>query len=249
MASLQFNDETDYQGLIQECERKLYNREYGRISDDSIELKTWTTYLNHGVDWVQTRIFKSDTRWQFDDANYGTYPNFTDDLVDNHNDYRLDVEHVKLHGVSIKNADGDYYALQPIDKNDYSGPLEEVYGTKGTPAYYDKVADAVRIYPAPDATKVTISEGIKVYVSRTMDYFTSTDTTQTPGIPSLFHEAVATPACYRFAVDNDIDTKAEKFLRDLQVWEDEITNYYAQRDVDDRPRMGVSYKRNLNRLR
>ena len=44
-----FNDITDKLGLIQECETKVFGSDYGAISGNTKKLKTFTRYLNNGL--------------------------------------------------------------------------------------------------------------------------------------------------------------------------------------------------------
>ena len=155
MSTYTFNDETNYNGHIQECERKLFNSNYGHISDDDKLRKTLTTYINNALDWYDDLAFRSDTAWQRDDNKYTTFPNYTQDLVDDQDDYELDDEFVKVLGVAVLNSDGKYYTVHPIDQRDTAQPLESLYEAKGVPEYYDIIGDTVRLYPAPVTSEVS----------------------------------------------------------------------------------------------
>lgn len=253
MAQLTFNDVSGKMGLIQEAERRLFNGEYGYISDNDALLKDFTARLNSAKDWYFELQQRSDTRWQGDDKSYTTYPDYTETLVDNQNEYPLDDEFTKIHAVYCTDSDGNKYRLYPIDQNDSQTPLAELYETKGKPQFYDKYTDSIVIYPAPDATQVTLSEGLQIWVQRTPNYFVYNDTTETPGMTSLHHVSLVDYASWSYAEDNGMGEKSDRLFRKLfdpnTGWEQRIMAFYANRDVDDRPRMTVSYKRNLNKLR
>lgn len=255
MASLQYSDTTNKSGLLQACERKVFASDYGRITGDTTLKEDFTVRLNDGQDWVTDIILKSDTRWQWDDTNHSDYPIFTETMVAGQTDYPLDVEHVKFLRVAIKDSDGDFRFLEPIDPRDVETPLDTYFDTDGLPKYYDKRANSIFIYPAPAADDVTLSEGLKIWTQRTADYFTTSDSSQVPGVPSLFHEAVADYASWSYAEDNTMSDKAERLARKLygggtiQGWADRIADYYSRRDVDDKPGLGVSNSRRLSKLR
>lgn len=253
MAQLTFNDTVTKQGLIQEAERRLFNSQYGRISDNDDLLKEFTARFNTALDWYTELQQRSDTRWQSDDRNYETYPDYTETLVAGQSEYPLNEEFTKIHHVYCTDADGQKYRLHPIDKNDTQEPLQELYKTDGRPIWYDKYGDAIVIYPAPSADQVTLSEGLEIYTQRTPSYFVHNDTDKKPGFTSLHHVSVADYACWSYAEDNGQSDKANRLFKKLfdptMGWEQRIKDYYARRDVDDRPRLTVSYKRNLNRLR
>lgn len=249
MATLQFNDVENKKGLIQACERKLFNRAYGRISEDTNELKTFTTYLNEGKTWANDLIQKNDTRWEHDDVSYETLPNYTFDLIDDQTGYRLDPEQRTIRGASYRDADGNYQRLFPIDQEDLDQPLETVYATKGLPQYYDKVGDVIKLYPAPDEDDVTLNKGLKVYFQRAPKEYNFSDTNVKTGIPSDFDESIADYACWKYAEDNEMDTKAERQLRAVQIWEKKITDHFVVRDREDKPRMKTGRSRRLSKLR
>lgn len=254
MSQLQFSDTTNKAGLLQACERKVFNSDYGRITGDATLKLDFTARLNEGRSWVEELIMKSDTRWQWDDTNHPDYPIYTETMVDDQHDYQLETEHIKILRVGVANADGDISWLTPIDPRDAEMPLEEIYDTKGMPRFYDKRANSIFLYPAPSSTDTTLSEGLKLWAQRTGDVFSSNDITQTPGFPSLFHQAVADYASWGYAEDNGMADKAERLARRLygggtvEGWTEKITGYYSRRDVDDKPRLGVNSVRRLTKL-
>lgn len=252
MAQLTFNDTTGKMGMIQAAERRLFNGEYGRISDDEELLKEFTARINTGLDWYFELQQRSDTRWQGDDRSYTTYPDYTETLVEGQNTYPLNDETTKIKALYCTNADGNKYRLFPLDRNDSRESLDTRFNSNGQPQYYDKYADSIVIYPAPDANSVTLSEGLEIFTSRTPNYFVYNDTSAEPGMTYFHHEAPVDYACWSYAEDNDMSNQSERLFRKLFSpqggWENRITSFYQQRDVDDRPRLTVSYKRNLNRL-
>lgn len=253
MAQLTFNDTSTKLGLVQEAERRLFNSQYGYISNNTELLMDFTARFNTAKDWYFELQQMSDTRWQGDDRSYTTYPDYTETLVADQSTYPLDKEFTKIHAVFCTDAGGNKYRLRPVDRNDSNSPLEERFETSGKPEFYDKYTDSIVLYPAPASDQVTLSEGLQIYTSRTPNYFVYNDTNVDLGMTSLHHMSIADYACWSFAEDNGMSDKADRLFRKLfdrtSGWEERIKTYYANRDVDDRPRMTVSYKRNLNKLR
>ena len=239
--ALQFSDTTNYLGLIQMCESQLFGNDYGAISDNTDNLKTFTRYINNAYDELIIKILNSDTRWQFDDTTYTDYPIGTTTLVDGQQDYILDDTHMKILSVHVKNTDGNYIPLLPIDEWDITQSQgtspDEFYKTDGMPRYYDKMANSVFLYPAPSASDVTTSEGLKIRYQRNPNYFTYTDTTKEPGIPSPFHRYLAMKASLDYAVDNTITQKVQILKVMVDELTEEIQNYYNDRDVEDKPKL------------
>ena len=73
------------------------------------------------------------------------------------------------------------------------------------PEYYDIKGDSIRLYPAPGAAYCTLTNGIRLSFKRTADLFTTSDTTQEPGLPSTHHSLLAymaaIPYCMAYKKD------------------------------------------------
>lgn len=249
---LQLNDPTNKAGMFQEAERKLFNSNYGRITNDQTTKLDFVARFNNALDAFTNWILKSDTRWQWDDTNHPDYPVFTETLVAGQHDYPYEVEFLQVERMAIKNSDGDFVYLEPVDPRDYSMPLEEFYYEDGMPRVYDKTANSAKIYPAPAADDVTLSEGLKVWTQRVAEYFTVNDDTVVPGVPSIFHEGIVTYACHGYAVDNLMADKRTMLFEELynqsDGWKLRVEDYYSRRDVDDKPSIGPGRNRRLSKL-
>jgi hypothetical protein len=236
--ALQFSDTSNKKGLIQDCETKVFGGDYGAISNNSVYLDTFTRYLNEAYNDLVTIILESDGRWQFDDSTYTDLPIGTTDLVATQQDYTLDDAHIKITSVHVKDSDGNYQPVHPIDewdiiKTNGTSP-EEFFETDGMPQYYDKIGNMIFLYPAPASASVTTSAGLKVRFQRNPNYFTSSDTTKEPGVPDLFHNYLSLKASFEFALDQDMQTKAQTLQVRLQKKEEEIRYFYNTRDKDDK---------------
>lgn len=239
--SLQFNDTTNKNGLIQACESKVMGSNYGSISGNTELLQTFTRYLNNGLNRFTTKVLNADTRWQFDDRKGTT------SMSDNINNYELDVSHLKILAVEVKNSAGQWVTLDPIDITDMklSGSISDFESTKGMPRFYDKLGTSIKLYPAPSSTETTLTNGLKVHYQREPSYFVYTDTTKLPGIPSIFHKNIVTYACHEYATDNMMTDKYQLFENQIMKEEAEVEEWYSKRDKDDKPRLTrriISYK-------
>ena len=131
--------------------------------------------------------------------------------------------------------------LKPIDSLDL-GDLspEEYFGQesngdpkKGMPEYYDKVGDTIILYPAPAATSVTLASGLRVWFQRTADLFTTSDTTQEPGIPSPYHVLLA----YYASIPYCAKYKKDRVAWLEKKWDEGIKNmlkFFGKREKDKR---------------
>lgn len=241
---MQFSDTTNYNGLIQSCESTLYGSidGYGRISGNDKLLKTFTRHLNRSLDEVTRYILKSDTRWQFDDTTYDTYPIAVTDLVVDQQDYPLSVEHLKITRVEVKDNTGNYHRLLPVDQNDIKMSLTEFYEDSALPFYYDKIANSVFLYPAPASGSVTTSEGLKVWYQREPNYFSSEDTTKKAGIPSIYFPLIHLLACQYYARDEKMYDLYDRLSGETQLLKRDLQDYYQKRDKDDRTGLRAKWR-------
>ena len=227
---MEFSNTTDKNGLIQDCEFWLFGSKYGTISSNSTMLKTFTSLLNRGLDSTVTVIFEADDRWEFDDTTYTDYPIATTDLVSGQKDYTLSVSHLKVTRVEAKDQNGNWILLKPIDLVDIPVARDEFHFTDAQPIYYDKLANSVFLYPAPNYDS---SGGLRVYYQREPNYYISTDTTKKAGFANILHRIQSIYACYDYAVANNLTDKitvlaTEKANRELQ-----IRNFYGRRNKDE----------------
>lgn len=245
--SLVFNDTSSSKaGLIQECESLVFgDNSYGRISNDSNLLATFTRYINEGLNRVASLILTSDGRWQWDDNNNTDFPIGTTNLVttlgSEQQDYAFAVTFLKITRVEVLDASGNWTLLRPIDQADiYDQSLTDFLKTAGLPKYYDKIANSIFLYPKPLATSVTSTAGLKVWFQRPPSYFTISDTTKVPGFNSMYHRLVALIASRDYALMKQLSNA--KALGDLvSQQEDSLGESYALRNKDER--VGLSAKR------
>jgi hypothetical protein len=192
---MQFNDTTNKSGLIQQCE-KWTNLGDAGISADSFLLARFTADINAAFDEVLPLIFASDAKWQWDDPNHTKYPIATVDLVSGQADYPFIADEqgnsvLEIRKAFVMNPAGTYCELKAVDAQtdvDAANILAEASTNVGTPTRYDKIGPSLFLDPVPN---YSMANGVRAVFSRTQSYFTSADTTKTPGIPVPFHQLLA----------------------------------------------------------
>lgn len=201
---MQLYEGTTKTGLIQEIDRLCDSDDtsYPRIAK--------TSRINNALEEIVGDILGWDGTWDFDDTNYTDLPIATTDLVANQKDYSFDVSHLEIQRVEVKDANGDWRLLEPIDKSKVPVALNEFYSTASIPLYYDKQGASLFLYPSPDnGVSVTLTAGLKVYFKRTGYLFTvatgSSDDTTKAGFASPFHKILAymasIPYCMTYKKD------------------------------------------------
>lgn len=199
--------------------------------------------MNSALEQVVGWLLTADGTWQWDDTNNTDLPIGTQTLVSGQSAYSFNDKFLHLLEVQVKNKEGDYVILTPIDQREYSDetPLEEDFSTSGMPVYYDKVTDdTIKLYPAPDnGVNVTLASGLKIKFKRTAHLFLATDTTEAPGFASPYHIILAYMASVPYCMTYKKDRVAlfEKKIGELK---NELIGLYSQREKDKRKVMTMS---------
>jgi hypothetical protein len=192
---------------------------------------------NDAVNRVSSLILKNDSRWQFDSTEQTDLPIATATLTSAQQDYSLDVSHLTIDRVEVKDSSGNWHLLNPIDqqelKRDRAVPLSDYKSTNGLPEEYDLTGNSIFLYPAPNYTQAA---SLKVYFTRKPVAFTTTDTTKTPGFNPLFHDLIPLWVAYDYKLANAHED-TERFYGQIVTKERELEQYYGLRNRDVRPRL------------
>jgi hypothetical protein len=226
------NTGTEKDGLIQDCEQLVFSS-YSTISSNPELLADFTNRLNRAYDKTATLIMSVDNRWQWDDSNYTSdLPIATTNLVNGKKDYVLDLEHLRIIKVQVKDSAGNLITATPIDIHDKEGRMmydESPTVTEGIPTHYDKFGDTIRIYPTPNYNQTA---GFIIHFQRPPSYFVTTDTTKKPGIPALLHRHLSLLASSDYALSHQLPKKNDLFSM-TQISEKEIKDWYSSRSKDE----------------
>ena len=157
-----------------------------------------TRRANAALEELVGEIINADGTFQYDDTNHTTLPRGTGNLVEGQQAYSFAAEYLQITMIEVKDKDGNWYKLKPLDQDELGDRSpDEYFGvTSGSPntggvEYFDQIADSVLLYPAPTSTHNTLTSGIRIWFKRTVDLFTTADTTQEPGLPSTHHVLIA----------------------------------------------------------
>ncbi len=188
-------------------------------------------------------IWHSTGTFEYDDSNYTNLPIATTDLVADQRDYLLPSTAQKIDRVEVKDAGGDWQVLKAFDKSQTQTAMEELYSTSGMPQRYDMVGNSIMLYPAASSEMTTLSQGLKLYFSRDIDEFTTSDTTASPGFSESFHELISIGAAIDYA--NVIDQSRLGVLNNQLVeLKKELEQFYGSRHRDLKTNIGRKYNKN-----
>jgi len=194
--------------------------------------------INEAYERIVGWILEADGLWQWDDTNYTDFPIGTQTLVDGQSKYSFNDKFLEIEEIQIKNDDGDWAIIRPIDQKEWSKfePLSEDFSEDGLPEYYDKLTDdTIELFPAPDdGSSVTLASGLKIKYRRTACVFTSAEVTtgtKAPGFISSAHYALsymsAIPYCMKFKKD-----RVALYEKRVAEYKKEIQTSYSKRERD-----------------
>src|SRR3990167_6136779 len=204
-------------------------------NDTSYPVAKKVLHANAALEELVAEAIQADGEWQFDDSNHSNLPVGTIDLTASQADYSFNEEFLAIEQVLIKDVSGNFRVLRPIDPREFKSiPVEEYFAATGLPTHYDILGDTIILYPAPVAASVTLTAGLKVRFKRTVDLFTTTDTTQEPGIPSTHHIMLAymasIPYCMAYKKDRVV-----LYENKVQSIKPSLVEMYARRQKDVNP--------------
>jgi hypothetical protein len=183
---------------------------------------------------IGNRIINADGTWQFDDSNYTDLPVGSGTLTATQDLYTFAAEFLDFLWAKVKNADGTWSMLKPIDQSGLTYPYEDLLTDDGLPIYVDKVADdTIRLLPAPAAADVYDGVNIKFGFKRKTKAWEQSDIdtgTREPGF-ALNHIIMA----YELALPEAIKYKKDRvgiYERKIDKLMKEIINHYGQREKD-----------------
>ncbi len=195
-------------------------------------------------------IWETVGDWEYDDTNYSTLPNATTDLVDAQSegicqaDYELPSGAQTVERVEVMDSDGDYVLMKSITKEQIKDEaMTEMFEESGMPEYYDMVGRSIILYPTPATADVTLTAGLKVYVSRDISEFNATTTTREPGFANNFHRFISVGNALDYANAKGMTDKVSIYREQIATIQKEMQEFYARRhERDFRPRIMPSHE-------
>lgn len=158
---------------------------------------------------VARLIWESDGGWHYDDSNASTLPEAYATLVHNQKDYTLPTTALRINRVEVIDNAGNYVKMKPLDPAEVTTGLPELLGgSPGMPVYYELKGDSVLLHPAPHSAYATLTNGLYVYMDRTVTEIAVTAASTTPGFAVPFHRILS----YACAIDFTQDNQQRQFL-------------------------------------
>jgi hypothetical protein len=200
--------------------------------------------MNRWYQKVSIRIWKSAKDWEYDDSNATDLPIATTTLVDGQQDYSLPTTALGINRIEVLDNIGNGVKLKPIDQFDLPNiALEEYMKSDGLPRHYDLIGNSVFLYPKPDSGSVTLVSGLKIYLTREVSEFVSSDTTKEPGFAEPFHGILSMGVSYDYLMKNGETQKSQTTRQENEQLMQEMEDFYAGRHADMPLRLKSSERR------
>lgn len=252
-----WNDTTLRQGLVQDMEDICGLGSTG-ITGNAALFQQFTRWANEWQKWVIRVILSGEDSFDFDDANFTTYPSGTFAGTTNR-DYEFDstLKMLKLKTVGLSYDGINFVKATPIDtsdpdfwmtKNDPN--VDQMFSTV-TPRY-DARAAGFDIYPKFTAAQVALGASVftEYFRDNKTDFATTATDTLEPGFDSSFHRVISKGAsleyCKLYKPDLVADLKNEIHgirtrYANIPGYKDEIIEFYSFR-VPQAKRIRPNYR-------
>lgn len=171
-------------------------------------------------------IFRSSSKFQWDDSNLASLPKVDVTMTNNTPEVALPAL-LKINKVEIKDAAGNYTVLKMVSLDEFNSSISTYSGTAGFPKMCAVVGSYIYLFPQPSSTVVTLASGLRLWIDREFDAFTTADTTQEPGIAEPFHRLLSLGAAYDWIVVNDTQEKAQGVLGQYEQLRSELRQFYG----------------------
>lgn len=161
---------------------------------------------------VALEIWKNQDSWDFDDSAFTDFPIARTTLVDDQQDYALPTTALRVKMVEVLNSSGIWNRLKPLDEKEVGISLAEFMKNKGVPKYYRVFSNSLFLYPPPDTTQVTATQGLRLYFHREINEFTASTTTTEIGFGEPFDRIVAIGMALEFAQRRGMEVANDLYL-------------------------------------
>jgi hypothetical protein len=165
----------------------------------------------------------------YDDSNNTDSPVAYRTLGDLSGSYTIPTTAIRIKGIEVKDSSGVYQKLSPISLTNLHVSPDNYMTGSGMPTEYMLEGNEIRLFPAPDATNVTLASGMAIRLSRAVTDLPVSATTAEPGFASPFHRILS----YAVAIDFTHDEKQRQFLIMQKTrLEQGLVRFYSKRHVE-----------------
>ncbi len=184
--------------------------------------------LNRYYDEAVLEIWKSDSKWRFDES-LEDLPVAVGDLEEGQTNYLLPSDARQVQRVQITYDDTETW-LKPITKEDIKGEITKT----GKPQYYYLEGRSLFLYPQSEKD---VTDGLTIYVSKsTTALAVDLENDDSPRIDSEFHRFLSIGAAYDWYFAKGNITKSRELERKLGNIRQSMKEFYSDRNTSAKSR-------------
>ncbi len=179
--------------------------------------------LNVHYDTAVLNIWNAVSDWEFDEGVTNLPIAYTN-LVADQDNYQLPTEAREIDRIEVKDQNGNFVRLTPIDHN--AEPTIET-NQKGMPNRYDMIGRSIMLYPIPN---YNADEGLLIKMSKSVTQLD--EGTDEPKIEREFHRLLSLGAAMDWCIAKGNPTKKRELEREIMKLKRKLTAFYSQRNKD-----------------
>lgn len=189
---------------------------------------------------IATKIWESDPTYSWDDRNNTDQAIASRSLSNASGSYLIPTTALRIRGIEIKDANGDFTKLDPIEYSDLAISPDEYMTTAGLPTLYMIEGTQIRLFPAPGTGHVTMASGMVLHISRAVTEPAVSATTTEPGFATAFHRLLSYQAALDFVQDKEM---RQYLLGEKLRLQNGLIKFYSKWAVGYKPRLKPAGKR------
>jgi len=232
---MQFNPTDKSISIIGDIDFLLFGNSATLNTDYSLIDRTRN--INIAWDEVVASLYKADPNYKWDDTSNSDFPFATLALTEAQDHYTLLDTALVIHRVRMKDSQGaNWITLTPRLRSELT---DTELNATGTPNKYYKFGGAVFPLPVPD---YGVAGGVELEFQRGGNHFSSTDTEDSPGFNSQFHQILSIKGAKRYALANGMDEKVAMLTAMEEDISRKMVEHYQLRSPDEKPRFRLAVK-------
>lgn len=236
-----FNDATGGQGICQEIDDLCDS------NTTSYPLVKKARRVGQALETLVSKIIKVCRNYPFDDENYTDIASGVITLSEGISKYTITDKFLEILEVKVKDSDGQWHIVKPTTQREEEQIMETLEAQTGLPTKYRVFGRTFKFSPAPTASAVTLTDGLKFTYSRTANLpvgdNSSGDNNIIIGIASPWHVTIAKMASLPYCKSYKKD-RVQQLMIDIDNEMRDCLDFYANRQKDRVNRLTVKQESN-----
>lgn len=213
-----FNDSSGQQGIVQDCDW------WAGTNGVTYPIADKVRNANASVERISARILRNTYGDSFVDDNSTDFYIVYTDLVAGEDNIALEVGHLVLERVRIKDRQGVWKTLELVSRREIA---DEELDARGEPTKCYRAGQSLLWAPIPD---YSVDEGVELEYQKGMSLFATTGTDdKVPGFNANYHRLVALDMASDYCAIKD-QKRYKAIKTEIERMEADLDNYYQKRN-------------------